>query len=324
MLGARKIIHTVFLMVAALVFFCACVSCTEDTVPRYVLPPKPLPKPRSVMSVASYNLHLFFDTHCDSGACEYGDFEKSPSESQYAEKINDVVSHMRKIDADVFLLQEIENQAVFDDLLRSLGDSYVGVFGETGRSASVDVGVIVRGKILKSRMHRLENPYIDAHMQQRLLARELIEVELELSPEFRAIVFAAHLISKASDLEGIRRVGEARTVREVMDRAAAENPGGLIILGGDLNDTPESEAMQEIIGDGAWELCSADVEPSESLTWKDAYALDHLIYREGESIVYKAKSTRRICNVTPSTGLGLSDHCAIKADFSLKRLAPDV
>lgn len=291
-------------------------SCNHDLDPiPIVVPPDTDPPKRTSVRIATFNVHELFDTTCDSGACSFSDYEEHPSPAQYSDKLQDLVTQIRSINADVVLLQEIETQTALTDLLASLGGAYVGVFGETGRSASMDVATIVRGKLIKTTLHRNSAPFVDATQTPRLLARELIEAEVEISPDWRLIVFNTHFVSKVTDTEGSRRLGEAQTTKSILDKAATQNPDSLIVFGGDLNDTPDSAPLQSLVQNTMWSLCSADIPTSQSLTWADQAAIDHLIYRAGKTLTYLPKSTRRLCNPSPVSGLGSSDHCALIAEF---------
>lgn len=272
-------------------------------------PEKPL-----VFRIATYNVHNLFDTVCDSGACASGDYEKKLSASQYRAKIGDISKGIYTLDADIILLQEIEKESGLNDLIKnSVG--YVGVFAETGRSASLDVAVMVRGKVIEHWLHRDALPFVDDAGIDRHLARELLEVEVELKDGRRIHVLVTHMISKVSDEPGIRRNGEARVIRAYLDELADKHPDRLIVFGGDLNDTPDSISIQKLIGDQRFTLCSADIPQADSFTYADKYAIDHLIYRNGRHISYVPKSTKRLCDISPGSGYGTSDHCPLMADF---------
>ena len=79
-------------------------------------------------------------------------------------------------------------------------------------------------------------------------SRELLEVHVTKAG--RAIIFfAAHFRSKSNDDPG-RRLAEAQATRRIVDAVAAANPRALVVLGGDLNDTPGSPPLDALTGNG--------------------------------------------------------------------------
>ncbi|MFP4600308.1 MAG: hypothetical protein ACLFVJ_18785, partial [Persicimonas sp.] len=112
-----------------------------------------LPEHRT-LTVATYNVYLLFDTVCDSGECDSGDFEREPSEAEYQDRIEQVADAIRDLEADVVLLQEIEKEEVLLDLQEALDGAYpVAVQGELDweRPGSVDTAVLATGELIDSR-----------------------------------------------------------------------------------------------------------------------------------------------------------------------------
>src|SRR5690606_20702562 len=92
-----------------------------------------------------FNVRRFFDTVCESGACDSGDYEALASPPQFDARAAQLAGAIRALEADVISLQEIETQACLDALLARLGDALpYGVLGEIGSPASVDVAVLSR------------------------------------------------------------------------------------------------------------------------------------------------------------------------------------
>jgi hypothetical protein len=76
-----------------------------------------------------------------------------PSRQEYEARVNRVASALEDLNADVIVLQEIENQAVLSDLNEAL--SYpVSIIGEIGRPASLDVAILARGQKESCRLPR--------------------------------------------------------------------------------------------------------------------------------------------------------------------------
>lgn len=274
----------------------------------------PPPDP-SDLSIATFNVRLFFDPVCDSGKCGPGDFEEVPTPSQFEFKADTIVEGIVGMQADVVILQEVETRTCLDALTQRLGDAYpTAILAESGYAASIDVAVLARFPLVEVRRHA------DVPLQRpsgglTWFSREFLEVHLDAEGH-RLIVFAAHFKSKVDD-DPERRLAEATRAREIIDAAAAANPDALIVLGGDLNDTPGSPPLQALLADGAMTRVAEELVPDD---WTYSYqgarqAIDHLLvstvaiggqHHPGSTQVFRGGS---------GAGYGGSDHSALRASF---------
>lgn len=275
-----------------------------------------LPKPAAAdLVVATFNVHLFFDTTCDSGSCGSGDFESAPNQGQFDYRADEISEGIAGFDADVVLLQEVENQNCLDALHMRLGEGYpTAILGETGFSASVDVAVLSRFDTLEVRRHS-DQPIPLPNGDQTWFSREFLEVHLDAEGH-RLIVFAAHFKSKNDD-DPARRLAEATRARAIVDASAAEFPDAVIVMGGDLNDTPGSPPLTALEGDDGLLRVAAELAPEDwTYTYHDVHsALDHLLqataatggqYVPGSALVFRGEG---------DDGWGGSDHAALRASF---------
>lgn len=306
-----------------------CVCCTENNnddkppvIPPIEDPPAedppaedpPVDTARRV-TVATWNVHRFFDTVCDSGSCEYGQFEKQFSADEYQSKLADITEGISGLDADVVLLQEIETENCLKDISTQFEpETYLNyAFGEIGMTATVDVGILTRGEITAVEKHRDKHWITLPDGSRKRLARELLQAEITLDNEIELTVFVTHLVSKATDPVGDRRLEEAKLCQQIVSDYIAAHPDRLVIFGGDLNDEPESASMQALEKDGILIRSTADMKPKDYYTWQDASALDHIYY----NATFKShlETSKRTCDPLPYRGYCDSDHCALKAVY---------
>lgn len=269
------------------------------------------PPARGVVRVATFNVHRLFDAVCDSGNCGPGAFEETVTPSELAARVAELASSIAKIDADVLALQEIENAAVFEALRARLSGYVMAELGETGAPASMDVAILARGAASEMRRHR-DEPLTRPDGSTTTFSRELLEARLTIG-ERSVFAFAAHFRSKVDDDPG-RRIAEANKTREIMMAAAAEDPTALVVLAGDLNDEPGSDAIRGLEGDGALVRVAQDLPPEAQATFvRDglAIALDHVFVTKANASRYVPRSAAAI------GGLG-SDHSALRADFDAR------
>jgi predicted extracellular nuclease len=272
------------------------------------------------ITVATFNVRLFFDTVCNSRRCGPGDFEDEPTQAEFEARAQELATAVEGLGADVVLLQEIENQDALDELQDALGGAYpVGVLGETGWSASVDVAVLARGELVDSRGYREDDALERPDGSKTEFAREFLRVDLAIDGE-EVIVFSAHFTSKAGTDDPGRRLAEAQMAREIVDRVAADNDHALVVLGGDLNDTPDSEPLTALTGDGGYNRVASEKSVDDTYTYVyqwQAELIDHLLLAPTSGGGYVAGSVHSVHDRQPA-GYGGSDHGALVADFEMR------
>jgi endonuclease/exonuclease/phosphatase family metal-dependent hydrolase len=272
--------------------------------------------------VATYNVHRYFDTVCDSGRCAAGDFEELPTEAAFAQRTDRIARAILRLDSDVVLLQEVETQGCLDALqtrLRSLGAEYeTAVHGEIGVAGSVDVAVLARWPRVTTRLHR-RAPLPLPDGGTTVFAREFLEVELRVRGR-AVVVFAAHFRSMVAD-DAARRLAEAVAARSLVVAAARREPEALVVLGGDLNDTPGSATLEALEREGAVLRVTRGLPPAAAATYRYfgvPLALDHLYFAAdgaGRDVPDTVEVVRD--RLDGPAGLGDSDHAALRGVFTL-------
>ncbi len=73
---------------------------------------------------------------------------------------------------------------------------------------------------------------------------------IEVNPSYRLRLVGAHLKSKLAvpSGEALLRRNEARLLRQHIDRVLNKDPNANLLVYGDLNDTKDQPAIQEILG----------------------------------------------------------------------------
>ncbi len=268
------------------------------------------------VSVATWNVRRFFDTQCDSGTCGGGDFEALPTQEEFDARADQIAAAILNLDADVVLLQEIESEQCMEALRARMGEAFnVSVLGETRLAGSVDTALFSRGALIEVRKHR-QDAFALPDGGQTKFERELLEVHLEIDTR-RVVVFVAHFKSKSND-DPDQRLAEATRSREIVLGAAERLDEALVVLGGDLNDTPGSAPLNALESDGALTRVAEDLDPD---SWTHIFrgniaALDHLylmrdrgVYVPGSAEVFRDGN---------GASYGGSDHAALRARFELE------
>lgn len=271
------------------------------------------PEPPSV-TVASFNVHRLFDTTCDTGACGAGDYEEQPSQRAFDAKVAELTTGLRKLAADVVLVQEVETAPCLAAVAQGLPEMQGVFLAETNAPASVDVGVLSRfpiDRVVRHTDERLDLP--DGTTTS--FSRDLLEVHLT-TPIGELVAFAAHFRSKVND-DPERRLAEAFAARRIVAAVARVSPSAIVLLGGDLNDVPGSAPLQAMVEGGELVRATEGLPLSEigtNLYGGRWLAIDHFFVANrapgrvlpGSFQVFR-EETR---------GFAGSDHAAIRARFA--------
>lgn len=272
------------------------------------------PAPR--VRLATFNVRRFFDTVCESGRCESEDYEVLPLPAYFEQRATRIADAIRTLDADLVALQEVETQACLDALLARLTDVFPhGVIGETDTAASVDVAILSRTPFDAVLEHRDANPLTLPDGTITSMSRELLEVHVRVELGLPVAFFAAHFRSKVND-DPARRLAEAQTSARIVTARAAQSPEMLVVLGGDLNDTPGSPPLDALTAGGGLLRVADDLPLAAQATYYyegRGQSIDHLLLAPtraelrvpGSSIVWR-----------DGDGWGGSDHAALSSDFT--------
>lgn len=268
------------------------------------------------MRIATFNVRRFFDTVCDSGLCGPDDYEALLAPDAFEARAQQIADAIRTLDPDVISLQEIETQPCLDALLARLADAMpYGVLGEIATTASVDVAVISKRPIERAIGHRASEPLSLPDGTVTTFSRELLEVHTRSPNGVEVILFATHFKSKSSDEPG-RRLAEAQVSARVVGEVAAQVPGAIVMLAGDLNDTPESPPLAALATSGLVRLAD-DLPLAKQATYYYngiGQSIDHILLAPGHASVRVARSSRAWRD---DFGWGGSDHAALTTELRI-------
>lgn len=162
---------------------------------------------------------------------------------------------IKDVKADILAVVEAENRIALcrfnDQLLKPLRATYQGIMLIDGNDErGIDVGIMVRGE------HKIESMVShvdDADGRFTIFSRDCPEFMVRTPQGNQILVMVNHFKSKghgSQETSDARRKKQAQRVREIYQQRRSEGIDHIAIVG-DFNDTPESDPLSPLIGNGS-------------------------------------------------------------------------
>lgn len=293
---------------------------------------QPVAQPRTTVTVAAYNIENLFDVFDDPYTADEGTKVKP------REQLEQVATMIRKLNADVIAFEEIENEnvlkAFITEMLGDMNYKYVAA-ATTNDGRGIRTAIASRLPIQSIVSYRFLDLTLEGDQRTWRFARDLMHVKLEVSKDRTLHAFVVHLKSKSSRGEGDDKQGaswrlaEATMARKIIDGILAKEPDAWILMTGDLNDTPDSPPIKQLIGDlpaSATRAASKGLtDLHEHLMGEDAISYLKKPYRSRIDYILTSpalakrvvKESAKIVNSDTTLTAG-SDHAPIIATFDVK------
>jgi endonuclease/exonuclease/phosphatase family metal-dependent hydrolase len=220
------------------------------------------------LKVMNWNTHNFFNDKDDSAAPQ----ETIVTTAEYQSHLKAVGKVVAAINPDIAVMQEVENTAVLDDLVKTqLGGAYpsIGLI-PANDPRGINIGVIAKIPIVKLVSHK-----DDVFTQNGTIgptytyARDCVEIHVEHNG--RKLVFlGVHFRAKVQD-DPAKRLAEAQHTRKIADALAAADPARGIAVLGDFNDTPGSPPYLAVLGADAGQYTDAPGLLPQNDAWSTSY-----------------------------------------------------
>ncbi len=218
-----------------------------DRLPPTKLRQQPRRTVGNEIRVATFNVRNLFDNEDDPYHMDETTNAKPRSE------LDRLAMTIRKIDADVLALQEVESRGYlerFDDVfLNELGYEVVHYSGNDRRGSGLAMLTRVPvGRVVSNR-HR---SFPIATGGTTRFSRDLLQIELLPKSGKPFEVWVTHLKSKRGGPEVTepKRMAETGEIRRLAEQRLAKDPTARILVVGDFNDTASSNPIRNLTGEG--------------------------------------------------------------------------
>lgn len=229
-----KVFYVLFLMI----FFGSCTAgCSAEK--------SVLSSEKKTVSLVSWNVQTFFDGEKDG--CEYADFQKSSywGRQNYQERLERLCDTITTLNADIFVLIEIENKNILQDISNCLAGGgwknkdfwHYSCFAKE-QGTAIGIGILSRFEIVDFTTHS-----IDIRTQKIIepSMRYLLQVTFDAGGN-ELVVFANHWKSM-SEGEVETEIWRDWQESQLASRLNELNDAGIlpaVVVCGDFNRTAEN------------------------------------------------------------------------------------
>ena len=200
--------------------------------------------------VATFNAENLFNDKIDGEPGIQDEAMSTPTTAGYKAKLSAVSEILGLTGADVIALQEVENQAVLDDLSAQPGltknyPTRISIPGNDPRG--IDVALLSTYPAVDVFTHKDELFTGSTAMGDSFkFSRDCLEVHLAING-VRLVVLVSHFKAKLAD-NPAKRLAEAERTRAIANAASAKYPEAAVLIIGDFNDFPGSPPINALQG----------------------------------------------------------------------------
>jgi endonuclease/exonuclease/phosphatase family metal-dependent hydrolase len=234
---------------------------------------RPDPRASRAVRVATWNVHDLFD-EVDRTEPP-GELDTVMTAAEVEAKLAALGRVLARADADVIVLEEVENLALLERLAAGplAGGGYTAYLRDGYDPRGIDVGVLSRLPVDAYVSHLDERATDGSH----LWSRDCVELHVEGGAR-PLVLLGNHLVSRLDPTADPRRREQAARVRAIADGLRAADPRRLVLVLGDLNDLPGSPALAPLLQDGELADLGATLGEDAAWTWSGGGARERIDY----------------------------------------------
>lgn len=311
-------------VIIALIFLCL-MGCSGQLVPRRVFSKQSEGQSRQTketkaqrINLACWNVQTFFDA--ETAGTEYQDFKSNDkwNREKYLKRLETLCTVMTTLNPDIFVMEEIENEAVIHDISNHLstgawdkkkGWQYACFAKEEG--SAIGCAVFSRFELHNMKVHSMD---IRSAFEAQPSTRPLIQIDIS-SGEKDFVLFVNHWKSKSGGQEETelwRDWQEGLLAQKISELKGEDNASRAVVICGDFNRSAEDfipyngdfSEKQVIDGEAIYnsnvlfrKLRLSDYETEQGVAvYNPWFRNDGSFYEDGGSYYYNG-SWERIDNI---------------------------
>ena len=205
--------------------------------------------------VATWNLEHFVDRH-DNPYVDAG--RENQPDSAMAGRIDRAMRALRRMDADLVVLQEAESEAFLQEISREQLDDLGYRFATSTESPSWYMNVVLLSRYPLGVVRDYSDvvtPIVGQQAEngepaaQSLTNHRLWMADVRMGPDATWTVVGAHLKSGRSAEDRGWRVGQIRFLHTELARLTEDRPDAPVLVAGDLNSLADSPELRLLLND---------------------------------------------------------------------------
>jgi len=202
--------------------------------------------PPQPVRVMTWNVKNFYNDKRDSLEVAEADEVITPP-AEYQAKLTAIAGVISGAKPDVVILEEVENQAVIDDLANKLGAYPHRAITQGNDPRGIDVAVLSELPFQLGPSHKGEffKPSTDP-TQTFKFARDVLEVHLNVNTRHFALLGIHFKAEDGDPKSAVKRVAEAEQTRKIATGIRLADPSAAVVVLGDFNCAPGSEPMNAL------------------------------------------------------------------------------
>jgi endonuclease/exonuclease/phosphatase family metal-dependent hydrolase len=211
------------------------------------------------VKILNWNLHNFFDTQEDPS----NESDDSVTQNEYDQKLDAIILILDELDPDIMVLQEVENEAILEDMNAALGNRYPNMHILQGNDPrGVDICALSKVPFDNVVSHLDELFVVEGTAGPEFRwTRDLLEYHVTIGDQ-KVALLGVHYKAKENDNPD-KRLAEGQRTRAIADELSAADPSLAISVLGDYNDLPGSPPLDAVTGSDPTYVDAADSVPSE-------------------------------------------------------------
>lgn len=257
------------------------------------------------LKIATYNVENLFDDKNDG--TEYSDFDIKKSSwntKKYQEKLYILSEAIKKIDANIIALQEIENYSTLKELAQMCGYKFYKFTKDP--SAPIGVGVMSKIDILDAKSYSVKG----------VKTRNILRVSFKFDKnEFS--VFVNHFPASKNPIK--ERRAAAITLYQAINESLKSGKENLVLLGDFNSALGDDFLLNDIIRIQKFKNLWDEVPRNLQRSHKSGRAIDHVLLSQSffENSPFYKKGSFGICKANVNYS-AISDHVPLCFDISTK------
>ncbi len=270
--------------------------------------------PAQAVKIVNWNVHNFVNDVIDS------DVLAEELDANWQSHKTDIARVLREVDADIVMLQEIENGTVLVALNAELDNAYPFLVLYPGNDPrGINIALLSKIEVSLAKTHRSEKfkKAGDPHGPAYRYARDCVEVHIKVG-ERPVVLLGVHYKAKENDNPD-KRLAEAQHTRAIADQLAEEDPERAMVILGDFNDTPGSSPYDWTLGTDPSRYRNAADHVQAPLRWTFNYTgkLELVDQQMTNPVLYEMLDPNTVEILHTDAVDAASDHAPIVATYEI-------